>query len=251
MNDPLNDRISHALRAEATSTPDPAAAHAEFLMRRRRRQRQLMTGAAAAGAVVVIAGLLAFAHLRQPGSTVAVAGHSSTSIANDQPVAGVPGADTSTSTTSDVPPGPPASTIKGSTATGTPTGPTPTTPPRTTPTTAPAVGPGPPPPGTAVVNEADNGKSYTVVRGQHLEVQLSNDNVWTEPDTSNAAVATRTSGSTNSDGSAQAVFVAAGDGQAIVSADGRSHPLPCETATPRCMVPDHIVHFQVTVNVVG
>ena len=137
---------------------------------------------------------------------------------------------------------------------------TPTSTSRTTPSTAKVT----PPPTTAprnpsndhvnlvVVTEADNGKTFTLHRGdQGIQVQLSNDNVWTEPDTSNAAVATRTSGSTNSDGSAQAVFVAAGDGQAIVSADGRSHPLPCETATPRCMVPDHIVHFQVTVNVTG
>lgn len=103
-----------------------------------------------------------------------------------------------------------------------------------------------------VVTEADNGKAFTLHRGdQGIQVELANDNVWTEPDTSNASVATRTSGSTNSDGSAQATFLATGDGQAIVSADGRSHPQPCETATPPCMVPDHIVHFQVTVNVVG
>jgi len=103
-----------------------------------------------------------------------------------------------------------------------------------------------------VVTEADNGKTFTLHRGdQGILVQLSNDNVWTEPQASSSQVLTRTDGSTNSDGSAQATFVAAGDGQATVTADGRSHPLPCQTANPPCMVPDHIVHFQVTVNVVG
>ena len=103
-----------------------------------------------------------------------------------------------------------------------------------------------------MVTEADNGKTFTLHRGdQGIQVELANDNVWTEPDTSNASVATRTSGSTSPDGSAQAAFLAAGDGQAIVSADGRSHPQACETATPPCVTPDHVVHFQVTVTVAG
>jgi len=106
--------------------------------------------------------------------------------------------------------------------------------------------------GIMVITEADNGKTFTLHRGdQGIEVQLSNDNVWTEPQASSAQVLTRTDGSTNSDGSARATFMATGDGQATVSANGTSHPLPCETANPPCMVPDHIVHFQVTVNVVG
>ena len=130
--------------------------------------------------------------------------------------------------------------------------------PRPTPTTA-SASPTTAPPnlsndnvGIVVVTEADDGKTFTLHRAnQGITVQLSNDNVWAEPQASNAAVLTRTSGSTQSDGSAQATFMAAGDGQATVSADGRSHPVPCETAQPPCMVPDHIVHFQVTVTVVG
>src|SRR5579864_1962984 len=85
--------------------------------------------------------------------------------------------------------------------------------PRSTPTTARAsAAPTTEPPnlsndntGIEVVTEADNGKTFTLHRGtQGIEVQLSNDNVWTEPQASSAQVLTRTSGSANSDGSAQA-----------------------------------------------
>jgi hypothetical protein len=104
---------------------------------------------------------------------------------------------------------------------------------------------------SVTVTEADDGQTFTLHRNQALSVSLSNDNVWSEPQASSTQVLTRTSGSANGDGSAQATFAATGDGQTAVSADGRSHPQPCETANPPCMVPDHIVHFQVTVNVVG
>jgi hypothetical protein len=103
-----------------------------------------------------------------------------------------------------------------------------------------------------VVTEADDGKSFTLHRSnQGIEVRLSTGEVWTEPDTSDPRVLARKAGTTNSDGSANATFDATSDGQATITAEGRSHPQPCQTAQPPCMIPDHVRAFHVNVTVVG
>ncbi|MBV8560531.1 MAG: hypothetical protein JO050_07145 [Acidimicrobiia bacterium] len=167
-----------------------------------------------------------------------------------QPTAGTGAA---SSTTSPAATATPTSIVNGVASGGGGAGPVATVaPPHAAPTTTAAPNPGSNSATTVVVTEADDGKTFTLHRGtQNISVQLSNDNVWTEPQASNSGVLSRTSGSTNGDGSAAASFAAVGDGQTTISADGRSHPLPCETAQPRCYVPDHIVVFQVTVNVGG
>jgi hypothetical protein len=102
------------------------------------------------------------------------------------------------------------------------------------------------------VTNADNGKSYTLVRGQHLVVELyTSGYMWTEPASSNSIVLPRDGGWARSDGSAEAMFTGASTGTADVSAEGRSVPPPCATATPRCAMPDHVVEFKVSVTVVG
>ena len=197
--------------------------------------------ALAAVAVLLVAAGCSGGHARK----LTAAGHSSSTTAETTTTVGAE----ATTTTGGVATAPPTTARTGAASQ-----------PRSTPTTARAsAAPTTEPPnlsndntGIEVVTEADNGKTFTVHRGtQGIEVQLSNDNVWTEPQASSAQVLTRSSGSANSDGSAQATFMAAGDGTTTVSSDGRSQPQPCQTANPPCMVPDHIVQFRVTVNVVG
>jgi hypothetical protein len=75
--------------------------------------------------------------------------------------------------------------------------------------------------------------------------------MWTEPASSNSTVLPRDGGWARSDGSAEGMFTGASTGTADVSAEGRSIPPPCATATPRCLVPDHVMAFKVSVRVVG
>jgi hypothetical protein len=105
--------------------------------------------------------------------------------------------------------------------------------------------------GIVVVSDADDGKSFTLRRGQQMVVRLSATDVWTEPASSDARVLARTAASTKPDGSAEATFVGSADGQAAVTAEGRSHPQPCQTAQPPCMVPDHVREFHVDITVTG
>jgi hypothetical protein len=250
MNDPLDNRIAHSLRVKARVGSDPDAAFDRFQAQRGRRRRRAQAFTAAAVAVLVIGGVAAATRGNQHRSRVTAADHSSTT-APDEPQAGVPATDVAPSTTSTAPLTSVTTAPSGLVATG-------STPRTTTHRTAAATSTTAAPNlnndvvGITVVTEADDGKTFTLHRGREgILVRLSNDNVWTEPQASDARVLTRKSGSTNSDGSAEATFMAAGDGQTTVSADGRSHPLPCETAQPRCMVPDHVVYFHVNVNVVG
>ncbi|HEV3352279.1 MAG TPA: hypothetical protein VG076_05120 [Acidimicrobiales bacterium] len=248
MNDPLDDRIASSLSAEATLTTDPSAAHAEFINRRRQRHQRLVTGAAVAAVIALTTGVLAVTNYHRPkGAAVSATGHTT----GPHPLEGAPPGSSDTTATSTSAPEPTASTVaRGSTATTRALSPTPT--PTTSSSTAPPVGPGPPPPGSIVVTNADNGKHYTLVRGQDLVVELQPEGyMWTEPASSSSDVLPRDGGWTRGDGSASGTFRGASTGTADVTADGRSIPPPCATATPRCLVPDHILHFSVSVTVVG
>jgi hypothetical protein len=115
-----------------------------------------------------------------------------------------------------------------------------------------ATAPPPAQPQTVVVTNADDGKNYALRRGDRLVVQLQPDGyTWTEPASSNSGVLGRDGGGTKSDGSANATFTAAAAGSADASAEGRSIPPPCATATPRCATPDHVLEFKASVTVVG
>jgi hypothetical protein len=202
--------------------------------------------------LVLAAGIALAARGDHPAKTVRAAGRSATTSAPDEPQAGDPAAEPSTTGLS-TPPSSSAGVSGGATSRQTvvaTVAPKPTTaPPTSTATTGNLQNDSV---GIVVITEADNGKSYTLHRNsQGIQVQLSNGEMWTEPQSSNGTVLPRRSGSTNSDGSAQALFVAGADGQATITAQGQSHPQPCQTAQPRCLMPDHIMEFQVNVAVVG
>ena len=249
MNDPLDDRITDALRSEATLSPDADAAFATFEDRRHLRRRRTLAVAASALAVVVIGAGVALRGGGHRSDLTAAGQQQSTS---EEPAAGVEGATDVTSSTINAIAGSSVTTLGSSGGGGAPA---PHNPAATSPAaTAPSNGNfGNDNFQMVVVTEADNGKTFTLQSGRNgLFVQLSKDNVWTEPQSSDAKVLPKVSGSTNGDGSAQATFSAGADGQATVTAQGRSQPLPCQTAKPTpCMVPDHIVEFRITVNVVG
>ena len=179
MNDPFDDRIADALHSEPSVSPDPAAAHAEFLVRRRRRQQRVITGAAVAAVVALTAGALALTN-HHKGKTVPVAANGRTA----QP--------------------------------------------------------------QLVVTNADNGKSYSLHRGDTLEVRLSGGTYhWSPPMSSNEAVLRRTAVATGTtDGGAWASFLAVADGQADVTSTGDP---PCRQSTPPCMAPSQL--FRVSLRV--
>jgi hypothetical protein len=97
--------------------------------------------------------------------------------------------------------------------------------------------------GTTTVTEADSGRSYSLHRGDRLVVNLSGPAIytWTEPASSNGAVLARASGSSGA--TASAVFVAAVDGPASVSATDSPN------CYPQCLPPTRL--FQVNVSVTG
>jgi cell division protein FtsN len=233
-------------------TPDAADAHAEFLTRRRRRYQRLVTGTALAAVLALTAGALALAN-HHTSKTVPVAANGR--IGEPQPGPGETALlpSSNTTATSSVAPGPtPSTTERGSAVTTRPASPPITASHPTTSSTAPATGPGPLPPGTFVATNADDGKTYVLKPGQHLTVHLDSDGyVWSEPDSSNSLALPRDDGRTASDGSAWATFTARALGNADVTSEGRSIPPPCATATPRCMVPDHVAAFKVNVRVVA
>jgi hypothetical protein len=83
-----------------------------------------------------------------------------------------------------------------------------------------------------IVTQADNGHSYRLHRGDHLDVELTGPSIytWSEPTSSNQAVLKRLSGSSGS--SAGAVFLAVGEGKAMVTAVGNPRCYPqCEIAS--------------------
>jgi hypothetical protein len=136
---------------------------------------------------------------------------------------------------------------------------------RATPTQDPGPQPSPAPPPTMtsapntgrapmriVLTEKDSGRTITVHRGDLVEVDLSAPQQqpgwrWTEPQSTDETVAHRTSGAARNDGSADAVFGAAGDGNARVYA---SRMPACYFSTPRCY-PPVAIDFQVTIVVTG
>jgi hypothetical protein len=243
VNDPLDTRITDALHRQASLAPDPAVAHAEFVERRRLRRRRLQTGVALAAVLLAVVAVLALAEHHKP--KVALTATARTTEPQPAPGETVPATGSDTTVTSSSVPGPTASTITSGTAvTTSPTAP-PTTAKPTPSTTAPPVGPGPQPPGTVVVTEADSGKSYTLLKGDRLVVQLHDSSYeWTEPASSNDTVLHRTGGSGGT--SASATFSATAPGSADVTSTG---DLPCRKATPPCMAPSRL--FQVSVTVVG
>ena len=103
-----------------------------------------------------------------------------------------------------------------------------------------------------VLTERDSGRTITVRRGDVVEVDLSPPQQqpgwrWTEPQSTDQTVARRTSGAARNDGSAYAVFGAAGNGNARVYA---SRMPACYFSTPRCY-PPVAIDFQVTIVVTG
>jgi hypothetical protein len=94
---------------------------------------------------------------------------------------------------------------------------------------------------TITVTWADHGRSYSVHKGDRLDVELSgalSGFTWTEPNSSNSPVVRRTSGS-----SGQAEFVAIGPGKATLTAVGNPK------CYPQCMIASF--SFEVKVRVTG
>jgi hypothetical protein len=237
----FEDRIRAALgttgRAYEPGPPpvDELAANLE----RRRRIKLGAAGGAFVVAVALVIGGVALTNDPSSNDNLTAAGDptGTTAIADGgEPSTTVPGPATSAAT---IPPSgtavaPPASVVH----------PPPTTrpAPAATTTTAPA-----PADDTVTVTAADNGKTFTLRRGQHLVVSLSESGwIWSDPDTDNAAVLKRTAVSANpSSDHVTASFDALTAGQAHVSA---SKDAPCRQSQPPCMVPTYL--WQVTINVV-
>jgi hypothetical protein len=111
-------------------------------------------------------------------------------------------------------------------------------------------GPTAPAPVRIVLTEKDSGRTITIHPGDVVEVDLSSPqdgSHWTEPQSTDATVVKRDSGSTRSNGSAKAVFSGGGKGNAQIQA---SRVPACATATPRCLPPQRI-DFQVSIVVTG
>lgn len=119
-----------------------------------------------------------------------------------------------------------------------PTAPGPVQTPRATPArTAPSAG-------TVTLSDSSDGTSITVHAGTTIVVDLaaSSSYRWTEPDTSNAGVVRRSSGSTGADGSATATFDAVSPGSADLSAVDNPDCLP-----QGCRPPSRLWRVTVTV----
>ena len=97
---------------------------------------------------------------------------------------------------------------------------------------------------TITVTQADSGRSYTLHKGDHLDVQLSVPSgfIWTEPASSDQSVLHRTGGSSGS--TATGTFVAKSKGKVEVTAIGK----PNCSASP---CPALLLLFQVNVSVVS
>jgi hypothetical protein len=104
----------------------------------------------------------------------------------------------------------------------------------------------PPTDGDVVVTQADDGKTFSLHEGQRLIVNLTGDGwTYTEPDTDDATVLPRISGSADDvsgDASARFTGAAAGTAQVTSTKDAR-----CRKSNPPCMTPSYL--FKVTVNV--
>ena len=100
-----------------------------------------------------------------------------------------------------------------------------------------------PPPQTVTVTEADSGHTFTVRKGDGLDVELTGPSsyTWTEPTTAAQGVLQRLSGTSGP--TANAVFVAVGNGAATVTATNNPN------CYPRCLAPSRV--FEVNVSVTG
>lgn len=123
-----------------------------------------------------------------------------------------------------------------------PTAPGPVQTPRATPAPTPARTA--PSAGTVTLSDSSDGTSITVHAGTTIVVDLaaSSSYRWTEPDTSNAGVLRRSSGSTGADGSATATFDAVSPGSADLSAVDNPDCLP-----QGCRPPSRLWRVTVTV----
>lgn len=101
---------------------------------------------------------------------------------------------------------------------------------------------------TVTGTDEDNGTTFTLRMGQPLVVALDDgSSIWSDPDTDNSNVLTRTAVSVDPSATrVVASFDAKSVGQAHVSA---SRDQPCRDAQPPCMAPTQL--WQVTVNVIG
>ena len=242
----FDDRIRDSLiaAADAHHPGPPPIDELAANVRRRRRTRYVAAGLASVVGVMVAISLVAT--LTNSSTPKQVVNAADPGGAGRAPGASPTGTTTpgkrSTSTTaarSSVSPSgsghaSPASTVIPS--------PTSTTLPHTsTTTTPPSTG------DTVSVTQADDGKTFTLRRGQHLVVTLDDPSwQWSEPDTDKPSVLARTAVSANpSSTHVTASFDAEGAGQAHVSA---SKDAPCRNAQPPCMVPTYL--WQITVNVV-
>jgi hypothetical protein len=249
----FDDRIRDAL-GQADNAYHPRPAPIEALAANLARRRRAKAGLVGGGAAVIVA-LLGFVIANGAGTPDTRLDTAAPAIGSAVPDLGA-ATDAFTSTTS-----PTATTndpLAQTTATaaaaratsrtgyaprGSVVQPTPMTlaPPLSTTATAPADD-------TVTVTDEDNGKTFTLRMGQPLVVALDNSSsIWSDPDTDNSSVLTRTAVSVNPSATrVVASFDAKSVGQAHVSA---SKDQPCRNAQPPCMAPTQL--WQVTVNVIG
>jgi hypothetical protein len=240
-DDRIRDALGSADRAYEPGQPPTAVLAANVARRRRRRALVASTGAAAAIALIV--GLAVTLPDDSGGRVNVETANGGTTPSAD---ATIPGTDQTTTTTNVIPPttsaavsasagtayAPPASVVYPKATTSTASHPTTTA-------TAPAGD-------TVMVTEEDNGKTFTLRPGQHLVVTLDDSSsIWSDPETDNAAVLSRTAVSANPSAThVTASFDAKSAGQAHVSA---SKDLPCRNAQPPCMAPTQLWQITVTV----
>jgi hypothetical protein len=241
----FDDQIQSALE-RAGREHDAGAAPTEALhaaVTRRRQRKLAITGGATAALLVVGLAVVLPRHSGTPQARLDAAGRptdaaDTTTTGGGPPVGSVNGQPATTTSVATISPSATAYSSPGSVVY-----PSATTvaPPRATTTTAP-----PSTGDTVMVNQDDNGKTFTLRPGQHLVVSLSDASwQWSEPDTDNGAVLARTAVSANPGSDhVTASFDAKKSGQAHVSA---SKDAPCRTSNPPCMVPTYL--WQITVNV--
>ena len=241
----FDDEIRDSLSAAASAHDPGPPPLDEFAAKVRRRQRAKKSGAgvlAVAGLAVVISLVGALANPSSPKNTLHAADQrgGDTNVVGPSSTDGVGQTSTSRATAggtvalSGTAYAPPTTMVSPSTTNTTAhNGSTTTTPPTSG--------------DTVTVTQADDGKTFTLSRGQHLVVTLDDPSwQWSDPDTDNAKVLARTAVSANpSSTHVTASFDAKTNGQAHVSA---SKDAPCRYAQPPCMVPTYL--WQITVNVV-
>jgi hypothetical protein len=242
----LDDELRRSLDAAAASHQpgSPPADSLHAAVARRRRSKTLLAGTIASLAMLSGVGLAVANANRDstPRAQLDAAGGETATTYYDQlpPVGSFGGGETTTTTTAGASGtagtayAPPASVVYPTATTSEP-------PPGPTTTSTIASG------DNVAIGSDDNGKTFTVRKGQHLTVTLDDGgSIWSEPDTDNSAVVRRTAVSANPSSShVTASFLAESAGQAHVSA---SRDAACRAANPPCMVPTQL--WQVTINVV-